>query len=147
MTRRWPLVLACWALLTRCGRPPEIERPSQGVEVGRPSSDGPDTLEPSDLLHISQRQPPPAASEPPGTIEAARDWWVLVHPNASGVPVPGRGAIYRWHEGDAAPSLKLPLPPSVRSPHGLAFDGTNLWLSAGDENAPLYRLDPASGAV
>jgi hypothetical protein len=82
-------------------------------------------------------------SGPGGVIgEDGAGWWALVHP--SDAPL-GPG-LYLIDEETQEIQRYLALPPEAESPHGLAFDGTSLWVSDIVLQAVL-QIDPDTGAV
>ena len=58
-------------------------------------------------------------------LALGQDLWVLVHPTDA--PPEGPGVVQL--DEDGVEVARLPLPDGVTSPHGLAFDGTSVWLS------------------
>lgn len=94
-----------------------------------------------------EREVDAAIDAPAPAIDAAvidatpsHELWVLVHPSDA----PLGAGIYRFDEARQQILAQLPLPPGATSPHGLAWDGTSLWL--GDVGTPpddvLYQLAP-----
>jgi hypothetical protein len=82
------------------------------------------------------------AAEPDGLVPEG-DLFVLVHP--SDAPPPGPGIVVIGPDG--VETARLPLPDGVESPHGLAYDGTSLWLSEYGDGGGIFELDPSTGDV
>lgn len=78
----------------------------------------------------------------PLQLNGAASLWLLVHPSEAPLLGPGIVEI----DEDGVELRRLPLPPDVTSPHGLAWDGSVLWMSDLG-TAGLYALDPDTGAV
>jgi hypothetical protein len=69
--------------------------------------------------------------------------WLLVHPTDA--PPAGPGIVHI--DGAGVELARLPLPAGVTSPHGLAYDGSSLWLTEFADPGRLFQLDPVTGDV
>lgn len=87
-------------------------------------------------LDWSQENPNPLQ------FHGAASLWLLIHPTDA----PSRGPGIVEVDEDGVELSRLPLPPDATSPHGLAWDGSMLWMSDLGTDG-LYALDPDTGAV
>lgn len=84
-------------------------------------------------------------SQDGGATALSTRWWALLHTNSRTPSGPG---VYLFDEPTQTWTHHVPLPPDATSPHGLAFDGTSLWVSSYSPTAAegrVFELDPETG--
>jgi streptogramin lyase len=96
--------------------------------------------------YLSHERDRPSMADGDGSVESPSSAlvWVLIHPSSA----PLEPGIVLFDESRQTVERRLPLPPGREdaSVHGLAWDGTSLWLSAVFP-PEILELDPETGAV